>query len=94
MNNDEPLISKIEVNQAALYWYSFVIGIAMFQIFWAVCGNAQTAPIIIAKFGWNDEEAKYYNTLITAFPVVGVFFGSLIGGKLITFGRTKAILYL
>ena len=82
----------MEPNKKSLYWYSFVIGIAMFQCAWAVVGNTQTAPILIGKFGWDEQQAKFYNTMITAFPIIGLLFGGLVGGKIVTYGRSKTLL--
>ena len=55
-------------------------------------GNTQTAPVLIAKFGWDVEQAILYNTLISNSSVVGLFMGSLLGGIIISGGRRRAIL--
>ena len=44
----------------------------------------------MAKFQWDESQAKTYNTLITTAGVLGVAFGSLVGGKTVTIGRRKA----
>jgi len=47
---------------------------------------------MIGKFGWDEQQAKFYNSMITTSPIIGIFLGSLIGGKIITFGRNKILI--
>ena len=54
--------------------------------------NTQTTPIFQAKFGWDESETKFYNTIITTAGVIGMAIGSVFGGKTITIGRRKATL--
>jgi len=71
---------------------TFVIGMGNFQTGFAISGNNQTAPVIQAKFGWNDDDAVLYNTIISAAAIFGIVAGSLSGGKFITKGRRPAIM--
>lgn len=48
--------------------------------------------MIKAKFGWDDDEATLYNTIISSSAIFGVVTGSLCGGKFITGGRRKALI--
>jgi MFS family permease len=75
-----------------LYFYVFAVALGTFQTGWAIFGNTQTAPVFIQKFGWNPSQAKLYTTLISNASIVGLFVGSLLGGKVIQSGRRKAIL--
>lgn len=43
------------------------------------------------KFGWNEEEIKLQNTLISSISIVGLAIGSFLGGKAVSKGRRKAI---
>ena len=42
-----------------------------------------TTPIFKAKFGWNEDDTKFYNTIITTAGVFGNMIGALIGGRAI-----------
>lgn len=57
-------------------------------------GNTQTAPILIAKFGWDESETRLYNSLIGNSGLLGLMVGSIFGGGLITKGRRRAILLM
>jgi len=46
---------------------------------------------MIGKFGWDEQQAKFYNSMITTSPIIGIFLGSLIGGKIVTYGRNKIL---
>lgn len=61
------------------------------QIGWAIFGNNQTSLIFVAKYGWDKEETKLYNSLISSVGVIGLMFGSLAGGFLIGWGRRVGI---
>jgi MFS family permease len=69
-----------------------VIGLGMFQTGFAISGNNQTSTVIKAKFGWDIEQATFYNTLISSAAIFGVVTGSLLGGKIIQKGRRIAII--
>lgn len=76
-----------EVNLVQLCLITFVIGMGNLQTGFAISGNNQTAPVIQQKFGWTDDEAVLYNTIISSSAIFGVVTGSLSGGKFITKGR-------
>ena len=69
--------------------FTFVIGLGNFQTGFAISGNNQTAPVIKAKFGWDDSEAVLFNTLISSAAIFGIVTGSLVGGKFIQKGRKE-----
>lgn len=48
--------------------------------------------MFIKKYGWDLEQAKGYNTIISSISVVGLAFGSIISGKIVGKGRRNAIL--
>ena len=50
------------------------------------------SPTIRTKFGWNESQALTNNTLISSSAIVGVFFGSLVGGKVVQYGRRRALM--
>ena len=86
-----PIKGKVyEANIMKLCIYTFVIGLGNIQSGFAISGNNQTAPVIKAKFGWDEDEATLYNTIISAAAIFGVVAGSLGGGKFITNGRRPA----
>lgn len=73
-----------------LLLYLLANGLGSFQTGWAVCGNSQTAQILIAQFGWDKSEAQTYNSFINSSSVLGLAIGSLTAGNVITGGRRKA----
>jgi MFS family permease len=75
-----------------LYFYVFSLALGVFQTGWAIFGNTQTALVFIQKFGWNSQQAKLYTTLFSNSSIVGLFIGSLVGGKIVAMGRRRAIL--
>ena len=77
-----------------LFFYAFSLALGTFQTGWAIFGNTQTAPVFIQKFGWDSQQAKLYTTLVSNSSIVGLFIGSLIGGKIVALGRRKAILIM
>jgi MFS family permease len=76
------------------YLYVFTLGLGAFEIGWAVFGNTQTSSVLAAKFGWSVEEDRLYNTLISNSSLVGLLIGCLFAGKLISYGRHRAIYYM
>lgn len=44
--------------------------------------------------GWNEQETRLYNTLISSAGIIGLAFGSFLGGKLISDGRRRASLIM
>ena len=70
--------------------YITVCVFGLWHTAWANSGNSQTVDIFKAKLGWNDDETRFYNTIITSAGVIGMIFGSIIGGMLIQKGRRRA----
>ena len=70
--------------------YITVCVFGLWHTAWANSGNSQTTDVFKAKLGWNDEETRFYNTIITSAGVIGMIFGSIIGGMLIQKGRRRA----
>jgi MFS family permease len=48
--------------------------------------------VFIKNYGWDLEQAKGYNTIISSISVVGLAVGSIISGKIVGKGRRNAIL--
>lgn len=72
--------------------FTLLVGFGNMQSGFAISGNNQTAPVIKTKFGWDEDEAVLYNTMISAAAMFGVVFGALSGGKFIQKGRKRAII--
>lgn len=70
--------------------YLIAVGIGSFQTGWAICGNSQTAQILIAKFGWDKTQAQTYNSIINSSAILGLAIGSMTAGKAIALGRRRA----
>jgi len=73
-----------------MVYYVFIMGIGTIHVGWGILGNAQTALILIAKFGWDKEETKLYNSLLSNAGLIGIMLGALFGGPVITKGRRLA----
>ena len=91
-----PILKDIDlpINHGFLQFYTFVLGLGVFQTSMSFAGTTQTIPIIAAKFNWDHEDVKFYNTIITSSGIFGLSMGSLLGGKTITIGRRKAALIM
>ena len=85
--------AELKPNLIFLHFYAFAMGVGVFQTSWVFSGNSQTTSIFEARFGWDKEQTKFYNTLISTAGVIGNMIGALIGGKAITIGRRKAAIY-
>ena len=63
--------------------------LGVFYSSFSIAGNAQTTTIFQAKFGWTEDETMFYNTIISASAIVGMFVGCICAGKLIQKGRRR-----
>lgn len=81
-------------NKEQLHLYALALGLGAMQIGWSLCGNTQTAPILIKKFGWDIEEAKLWNTIISSSSILGLTIGTFAAGVVIKIGRRKTILLM
>ena len=73
-----------------LWMYASALGIGVLQIPMVFTCNVLTPPIFAAKFGWNEDQMKLNNALISSAGVVGMAIGCFLGGKAISLGRRKA----
>ena len=69
--------------------YASCYALGVFYTGFALSGNAQTTTIFEAKFGWDEDETIFYNTLISSAAIVGLTAGAFIGGPLIKLGRRR-----
>ena len=69
--------------------FTFVYGLGMWHVTWALAGNSQTTEVFKAKFGWTKEETITYNTIISSAGIVGLAVGCTFTGPLIKLGRRK-----
>ena len=51
-----------------------------------------TRSVLKAKLGWDESEAKMWNTIISSTAIIGLMIGSLTGGSLLQLGRRKTVL--
>lgn len=75
----------------AILLFVNAIGLSSWQTGFAITGNSATGPVIIAKFGWTEEEANLWNSLLSSCGAIGIMIGSLFGGPIISRGRRRAI---
>jgi len=83
-------VAQPQVRMSILWLYVLALSPGLLQTGWALCGNTQTAGIFTAKFGWDENQAMFWNSMINASAVLGLTIGSLFGGKLIVGGRRRA----
>lgn len=74
-----------------LTFYAIAVGFGVQHVGWAIVGNTQTAPVMVAKFEWDKADTKLYLSLIGNVSLLGVAIGSIFGGHLIDKGRRLAI---
>ena len=86
-------LDRLVPNMPQLILFLIACGIGSFQTGWALCGNSQTAQILIAQFGWDKAEAQRYNSMINSSAVLGLAIGSFSAGRAISIGRRKAAIY-
>lgn len=84
----------LEPKMGALFCYILVLGIGCWFSSWAIFGNNQTAPILEAKFEWNESEAKLWSSLIGNISVLGIALGSIFSGPVINKGRRRILIVM
>lgn len=78
----------MSVNRCYVAWFVFVLNIAGVLIGYSVAYHNQLTSCFNAKFNWSDEaNANFNQGVIGSTLVLGMTFGSLMGGKLMMFGR-------
>lgn len=60
-------------------WTAAMVICTTFQTGFVLAENNQAAYIIIAKFGWDEEEALMKNTILTSLGILGLAIGSVYG---------------
>lgn len=84
----------MKVNALFATLYMFTIGLGVVHTAFSLSGNTLTTPIFQAKLGWDENETRLYNTLISSAGIIGLAFGSFLGGRLISDGRRRAALIM
>lgn len=79
-----------ETSLCKLAGYIITVGLGSMQLGLVTLGNTQIAPIIIAKFGWDESDAKFYNTILSSAGVWGLALGAMFSGFAIRGGRRRA----
>lgn len=79
-------------NLVFLNLYVLTLGLGGINLGFAFAGNNQTANILAAKFEWDEEETKFYNSIVNFSAVLGLAIGSFSGGLIIPWGRRKTLL--
>ena len=93
LNTKQSDKESLRPNLCYLHYYAFALGVGVWQTSFVVSGNSQTTPVFAAKFGWDKEQTKFFNSLISSAGIFGSMIGALIGGKAIQVGRRKAAIY-
>ncbi len=84
----------MKVNYCFLIGYTFCLGVGVLQIAITFTGITVVVPILQAKFSWTEEETISYNTILGEAATIGMAIGSLVGGKSITIGRRRAMMFV
>ena len=69
-----------KANLVFLNLFTLALGLGGIQVGFCFSGNNQTANVMAAKFGWDEAQTRFYNSLINAFSVAGMAAGSFLGG--------------
>lgn len=77
-------------NKWFLRGYAVTLGLGVMQVSFAMTGGASLVDIYQDMFEWTEDELTFWNTAINSFAVIGLTFGSFLGGKLIRKGRRRA----
>ena len=83
---------SMEINKGYCVAYTAILCFACWQNSYVNGGTTQTPAVFQAKFGWDNDEAILYNTIISASGYVGLSIGSLVGGSVVPMGRRRTIL--
>ena len=83
------MLDKLDVNIGYLVAYVACYGLGVWQTTYALGGNGQTTAVFEHKFGWDEDETRLYNTVITTGGIVGLTIGCFLGGWMIKYGRRK-----
>jgi len=83
-------VAQPQVRMSILFLYVLALSPGLLQTAWALCGNTHTAGVFAVKFGWDENQAMFWNSMINSSAVFGLMIGSLFGGKLIVGGRRRA----
>ena len=82
--------SKLKPDLLFLHLYAFSMGIGAFLFGWVLAGYSPAAQIFQTKFSWDDDQAKFWSSVINTSATVGAAIGCLTGGKAISIGRRRA----
>ena len=79
----------LDVNIGYLVWFTLTWGLGTWHCTFALAGNTNTTTIFEAKFGWDKDEAIFYNTIISTSAILGLSVGSFLGASLLQYGRRR-----
>ena len=71
--------------------YTGIWGFGSWTTTFASAGMTNTTPVLIEKFGWDEDEAILYNTTISSCAIVGLVIGGFVAGLLVPMGRRRTI---
>ena len=89
--NEFPL--DMSVNKCFVATFLIVINFPGILNGYVMAYQNQFQDDFIAKFGWNDDNKGWYEGIIGAAVVLGLAVGAASGGKIITVGRRKAVIW-
>eukprot|EP00347_Sterkiella_histriomuscorum_P013305 403365224 len=82
-----------KANIGFLCLFAFVASLGIFQLGYVLTANNQVSPILDVQFGLiDDNEKKFYHTMIGSSAVLGATVGSFSAGSIIQIGRRKSII--
>ena len=86
------LSGLLDVNMGYIWAYTLCMGLPTFYTTFALAGNTNTTNVFKAKYGWDEDETKLMNTMISTAGIIGLAIGSFSGGPVLKYGRRKAAL--
>jgi len=78
---------KIEAKSGHLCGFNVYLMIMTAQCGFVLSGNNQVNDVIAAKLGWDDDQTKLNNTIISSASIVGLIIGSALSGPMVRCGR-------
>ena len=73
----------LKVNMVYIWIFMLGWGFPTFYCALAIAGHGNTTNIFKAKYGWDEDETKLMNTIISTAGIIGIAIGSFTGGKLL-----------
>ena len=86
--------STKQINKGYIFCNALTISLGFMQNGYGMTSYGITAAAFQVYFGWDDDEARKQNTLITSVTILGAAIGALSCSKLLSMGKRKLLFVL